>query len=73
MVGSFNAKERVMPVPEKKSRHVASLEGLAPRFAGPTGSIKHLDNRELPILRGLSLRRLDLARRARAALARQCP
>jgi oxalate decarboxylase len=63
MVGSFNAKERVMPVPEKKSRHVASLEGLAPRFAGPTGSIKHLDNRELPILRGLSLRRLDLAPR----------
>ncbi|MEQ1942587.1 cupin domain-containing protein [Mesorhizobium sp. VNQ89] len=43
----------------QKSRHVAVLAG-SPRFAGPLGSISHVDATDLPILHRMSIRRLVL-------------
>lgn len=49
-----------MMTPDTRARHVVALASLPPRFVGPKGSIMHMDTRELPLLRGLSLRRLVL-------------
>lgn len=46
---------------ERTSRHVASLVGRPPRFAGPNGSISHVDASDLSIMHRLSIRRLLLA------------
>lgn len=42
------------------SRHMFRLSAQAPRFSGPDGSITHMDVGHLPLLKGLSLRRLTL-------------
>ncbi|TCR68736.1 cupin domain-containing protein [Bosea sp. BK604] len=44
-----------------RSKHVFQLGAQEPRFKGPKGSIAHMDAGELPLLKGLSLRRLRLA------------
>ena len=46
---------------ERTSRHVVSLARQTPRFASAFGSIAHMDASNLPIMRGLSMRRLILA------------
>jgi oxalate decarboxylase len=50
-----------MIISHRTSRHVVSLAGQSPRFAGPKGSITHVDVTDLPIMRRLSMRRLLLA------------
>lgn len=49
-----------MSTTKSTSRHVSTLSG-PPRFEGPMGSITHVDASDLPIMRGLSIRRLHLA------------
>lgn len=44
-----------------RSKHMFRLAAQPPRFDGPTGSISHMDAGDLPLLKGLSLRRLTLA------------
>jgi len=48
-----------MPNP---SRHVVSLSGQQPRFAGPLGSIAHVDALNFKLLKRLSIRRLLLGK-----------
>ncbi|MGV3490650.1 MAG: cupin domain-containing protein [Devosia sp.] len=46
-----------MSTTNPSSRHVASLL-TQPRFSGPLGSVSHVDATDLPIMHGLSIRRL---------------
>ena len=43
-----------------QSKHVFDLSAKAPRFEGPGGRIARMDASDLPLLKGLSLRRLTL-------------
>lgn len=45
---------------DNPSRHVVSLTGQQPRFAGPLGSITHVDALNFKLLKRLSIRRLLL-------------
>ncbi len=45
---------------DNPSRHVVSLTGQKPRFAGPLGSIAHVDALNFKLLKRLSIRRLLL-------------
>ena len=45
---------------DQKSRHVVSLGNQKPRYAGPKGSITHMDAGDLPMMKRLSLRHLLL-------------
>jgi oxalate decarboxylase len=49
-----------MSEPRPASRHVASLAGQPPSFAGPGGAIRHVDRSTLAVLRRLSIRKLRL-------------